>query len=50
MTYSRRGFNGALNGNVSVIKSIIAEITDPTNMPQVYAYVPIAWSFGGALG
>ncbi|KAF8493991.1 member of major facilitator superfamily multidrug-resistance, DHA1 sub-family [Russula emetica] len=45
-----RGFNGALNGNVSVIKSIIAEITDPTNMPQVYAYVPIAWSFGGALG
>jgi hypothetical protein len=50
ITYSRRGFNGALNGNVSVIKSIIAEITDPTNMPQVYAYVPIAWSFGGAIG
>jgi|SRR6266852_8250704 len=50
ITYSRRGFNGALNGNVSVIKSIIAEITDPSNMPQVYAYIPIAWSFGGALG
>ncbi len=50
ITYRRRGFNGALNGNVSVIKSIIAEITDPTNMPQVYAYVPIAWSFGGAIG
>jgi hypothetical protein len=48
--HSRRSFNGALNGNVSVIKSIIAEITDPTNMPQVYAYVPIAWSFGGAIG
>ena len=47
---SRRGLNGALNGNVGVIKSIIAEITDPTNAPQVFAYIPITWSVGGALG
>ncbi|KAF8501373.1 member of major facilitator superfamily multidrug-resistance, DHA1 sub-family [Russula emetica] len=45
-----RSLNGALNGNVGIIKSIVAEITDPTNIPQVYAYMPIAWSFGGALG
>jgi hypothetical protein len=45
-----RSLNGALNGNVGVIKSIVAEITDPTNLPQVYAYMPISWSIGGALG
>ncbi|KAI0279262.1 MFS general substrate transporter [Russula aff. rugulosa BPL654] len=45
-----RSLNGALNGNVGIIKSIVAEITDPTNIPQVYAYMPIAWSLGGALG
>ncbi|KAH9989032.1 major facilitator superfamily domain-containing protein [Russula vinacea] len=45
-----RCLNGALNGNVGIIKSIVAEITDPTNIPQVYAYMPIAWSTGGALG
>jgi MFS family permease len=50
MTLSSRSLNGALNGNVGIIKSIVAEITDPTNIPQVYAYMPIAWSFGGALG
>ena len=47
---SSRSLNGALNGNVGIIKSIVAEITDPTNIPQVYAYMPIAWSVGGALG
>jgi hypothetical protein len=32
------------------MKSIVAEITDPTNLPQVYAYMPISWAIGGALG
>jgi hypothetical protein len=50
ITYPSRSLNGALNGNVGIIKSIVAEITDPTNIPQVYAYMPIAWSLGGALG
>jgi hypothetical protein len=50
MTYSRRGLNGALNGNVGVIKSIIAEITDSTNVAQVFAYIPITWAVGGTLG
>jgi MFS family permease len=50
ITYPSRTLNGALNGNVGIIKSIVAEITDPTNIPQVYAYMPIAWSLGGALG
>ncbi|ESK95843.1 member of major facilitator superfamily multidrug- dha1 sub-family [Moniliophthora roreri MCA 2997] len=45
-----RSLNGALNGNIGVIKSIMAEITDSTNIAQAYAYMPIAWSTGGVLG
>ncbi|KIK52653.1 hypothetical protein GYMLUDRAFT_179880 [Collybiopsis luxurians FD-317 M1] len=45
-----RCLNGALNGNIGVIKSIMAEMTDTTNIAQAYAYMPIAWSTGGVLG
>ncbi|OAX37241.1 MFS multidrug-resistance DHA1 sub-family [Rhizopogon vinicolor AM-OR11-026] len=45
-----RVLNGALNGNISVIKSMVVEITDSTNLAQAYAYMPIAWSSGGILG
>ncbi|KAL1660901.1 major facilitator superfamily domain-containing protein [Schizophyllum commune] len=45
-----RGLNGALNGNIGVIKSMMAEMTDETNIAVAYAYMPIAWSTGGTLG
>jgi hypothetical protein len=45
-----RALNGALNGNIGVIKSMMVEITDSTNLAQAYAYMPIAWSSGGTLG
>ncbi|KAF8886047.1 major facilitator superfamily domain-containing protein [Gymnopilus junonius] len=45
-----RSLCGALNGNVGVIKSMIAEITDLTNISQAYAYMPLAWNTGGTLG
>ncbi|KAF8896546.1 major facilitator superfamily multidrug-resistance, DHA1 sub-family [Infundibulicybe gibba] len=45
-----RCLNGALNGNIGVIKSMMAEITDTTNIAQAFAYMPIAWSTGGTLG
>ncbi|KAG1841120.1 major facilitator superfamily domain-containing protein [Suillus subalutaceus] len=45
-----RALNGALNGNIGVIKSMMVEITDSTNLAQAYAYMPIAWSSGGAIG
>ncbi|KAF9468194.1 member of major facilitator superfamily multidrug-resistance, DHA1 sub-family [Collybia nuda] len=45
-----RGLNGALNGNIGVIKSMMAEMTDTTNIAQAYAYFPIAWCTGGTLG
>ncbi|KAF8235749.1 member of major facilitator superfamily multidrug-resistance, DHA1 sub-family [Tricholoma matsutake] len=45
-----RSLNGALNGNIGVMKSMMAEMTDSTNIAQAYAYMPIAWSTGGTLG
>lgn len=45
-----RALNGALNGNIVVIKSIIAEITDHTNLSLAYSYTPLAWSTGITLG
>jgi len=45
-----RSMNGALNGNIGVMKSMVAELTDSTNIAQAYAYMPIAWSSGGTLG
>ncbi|KAI6167959.1 MFS multidrug-resistance DHA1 sub-family [Pisolithus thermaeus] len=45
-----RSLNGALNGNIGVMKSMMVEITDETNLAQAYAFMPIAWSSGGTLG
>ncbi|KAF9526687.1 member of major facilitator superfamily multidrug-resistance, DHA1 sub-family [Crepidotus variabilis] len=42
--------NGALNGNLGVIKSMMAEMTDPTNISKAYAYLPIVWTTGSTLG
>ncbi|KAI0734243.1 MFS general substrate transporter [Fomitopsis betulina] len=45
-----RALNGALNGNIGVLKSMMAEITDSTNIAEAYAYLPLAWMTGGTLG
>ncbi|KAJ3491794.1 hypothetical protein NLI96_g448 [Meripilus lineatus] len=45
-----RSLNGALNGNIGVIKCMVAEITDHTNIAHAYAYLPISWATGQALG
>ncbi|KAG6817265.1 hypothetical protein H0H87_010926 [Tephrocybe sp. NHM501043] len=45
-----RCLNGALNGNIGVIKSMMVELTDSTNIAQAYAYMPMAWSTGTTLG
>ncbi|KAH8104388.1 member of major facilitator multidrug-resistance DHA1 sub-family [Phellopilus nigrolimitatus] len=41
-----RSLNGALNGNIGVIKSMLAEMTDETNLARAFAYHPIPWSTG----
>ncbi|PFH48474.1 hypothetical protein AMATHDRAFT_149810 [Amanita thiersii Skay4041] len=45
-----RSLSGALNGNLSVIKSMMTELTDSTNIAKAYTYIPIASSTGATLG
>ncbi|KAF8840838.1 member of major facilitator superfamily multidrug-resistance, DHA1 sub-family [Paxillus ammoniavirescens] len=45
-----RCLNGALNGNIGVMRSMIAEITDSTNVAEAFAYLPFSWSAGTTLG
>ncbi|KIJ67973.1 hypothetical protein HYDPIDRAFT_126547 [Hydnomerulius pinastri MD-312] len=41
---------GALNGNAGVMKSMLGELTDSTNMAQGFALMPMAWSLGVTIG
>lgn len=45
-----RCITGALNGNIGVMKSMMGELTDSTNMAQGFALMPIAFSFGATIG
>ncbi|KAL5632163.1 hypothetical protein ACGC1H_000243 [Rhizoctonia solani] len=44
-----RALSGALSGNVAVIKSALAEITDETNQGAAFAYLPLCWSVGSLI-
>ena len=41
---------GLLNGNIGVIKSMMAELTDSTNRAQVSVLMPLAWALGVTIG
>ncbi|KAJ7575491.1 major facilitator superfamily multidrug-resistance, DHA1 sub-family [Mycena floridula] len=41
---------GIFNGNIGVGKTMIAEITDSTNIGQAFGYLPIIWCFGDTIG
>ena len=45
-----RSLAGALNGNVGVAKSVIAELSDSTNMAQAFSYIPVNWAIGSTMG
>ncbi|KAI0046335.1 major facilitator superfamily transporter [Auriscalpium vulgare] len=45
-----RCLNGALNGNIGVMKSMMAELTDETNMAQGFALMPVTWALGVTIG
>ncbi|KAG5653635.1 hypothetical protein H0H81_011737 [Sphagnurus paluster] len=45
-----RCLQGAFNANIGVSKSVIGEITDSTNLAEVYAMMPLMWSFGATIG
>ncbi|KAI6044360.1 major facilitator superfamily domain-containing protein [Pisolithus marmoratus] len=45
-----RCLKGALSGNIGVIKSMLAEITDATNLAQAWGVMPLAWFLGATIG
>ncbi|KAJ1908346.1 hypothetical protein LPJ81_000137 [Coemansia sp. IMI 209127] len=45
-----RSLNGLLSGNVVIIKSILAEISDDTNRARMMAFLPLMWNVGSIAG
>ncbi|KAH7099280.1 MFS general substrate transporter [Auriculariales sp. MPI-PUGE-AT-0066] len=45
-----RAFAGATNGNIGVVKTVLGELTDASNVAQGFAWVPVVWSAGATLG
>ncbi|KAG1772457.1 major facilitator superfamily domain-containing protein [Suillus occidentalis] len=41
---------GILNGNTGVMKTVMGELTDSTNMAQGFALIPVIWSIGSFVG
>jgi len=41
---------GALNGNIGVTKSMMAEITDASNRARGFSFLPMIWSVGSTVG
>ena len=39
-----------LNGNIGVMKSMMAELTDETNMARGFSLIPVTWAVGGTIG
>jgi hypothetical protein len=39
-----------LNGNVGVMKSMMAELTDETNMIRGFSLIHVTWAVGGTVG
>ena len=45
-----RALAGALNGNSGVIKCMLSEITDETNLDRGLSFMPMIWSLGNTIG
>ncbi|KAJ2251770.1 hypothetical protein GGH98_003209, partial [Coemansia sp. RSA 454] len=45
-----QSLNGVFAGNVAVIKSVFAEISDDTNRPRMMALLPLMWNLGSVGG
>ncbi|KAJ7026612.1 major facilitator superfamily domain-containing protein [Mycena alexandri] len=45
-----RCLTGLLNGNIGVMKSAMGDMTDPSNRAEGFAYIPVVWDVGAALG
>jgi MFS family permease len=42
--------SGALNGNVGIVKSVLAEITDDSNVARAFSLLPLSFVIGQVIG
>ncbi|EGC30056.1 hypothetical protein DICPUDRAFT_41990 [Dictyostelium purpureum] len=47
MVMTFRFLSGLLNGNVSVAKTMLGEITDSTNQAKAFSFIGLSWGVGG---
>ncbi|KAJ7284453.1 major facilitator superfamily multidrug-resistance, DHA1 sub-family [Mycena rebaudengoi] len=40
---------GGFNGNIGVSKTVMNEISDPTNVGDVFSFIPLMWSIGATM-
>ncbi|KAJ3751638.1 MFS general substrate transporter [Lentinula raphanica] len=45
-----RSIQGAFNGNIGVSKTILAELSDSTNIAQIFSLAPMIWGMGVIMG
>ncbi|PLW32892.1 hypothetical protein PCANC_17102 [Puccinia coronata f. sp. avenae] len=45
-----RSFAGAMNGNIAVVKSSLAETTDDSNKARAFTLLPLCWALGLMVG
>jgi MFS family permease len=45
-----RGMHGALKGNIGIVTSVIAELTNETNIARGFSLLPMTWAFGYVIG
>ncbi|KAI9443934.1 MFS general substrate transporter [Lactarius indigo] len=45
-----RCLHGMLNGNIGVMKSMMADLTDETNMARGFSLIPVTWAIGSTIG
>ncbi|ORY03544.1 MFS general substrate transporter [Basidiobolus meristosporus CBS 931.73] len=50
MAIISRSLAGILNGNIGVIKSLLAEITDKSNRAKAFSLLPLVWGVGSVVG
>ena len=45
-----RCLHGAFKGNIAVVKSMMAEFADESNLAQAFSLLPMTWAFGVVIG
>ena len=50
LSFASRCLNGMLNGNVGVMKSMMVELTDETNMARGFSLIALTWAVGCTIG